>query len=203
MWKYLVLSLLCFLLFHLASCEEDEKVKLDWCYEDNCYDVLGLDQTVDHRMIKTRYKEFILRIQLSNNNKKNQSHPDRNPNQKQADREKYVKINRAYEILSDSRLRSEYDQYLRVRTLWIHQKSTSFSSLHNIIIKQHQKKKVLYRLTVLIVLQYKKWHYRNVRKGILDNPAVQRYLENKGFDLKNKFIYIHIYVYTMTLIFLN
>ncbi|ETO07499.1 hypothetical protein RFI_29893 [Reticulomyxa filosa] len=169
MWKGLVLSLLCFLLFHLASCEEDEKVKRNWCYEDNCYDV-GFGPNSRSSYYQNEIQEFILRIvifpfflfshdlnklktETFQQQQKNQKPSDRNPNQTQADREKYAKINRTYEILSDSRPRSEYDQYLRIRGSMDSPKDHLLfrpcitQSLNNI------KKKVLYGLAGLSIVE--------------------------------------------------
>jgi len=178
--QFLLLLLLCFaslISLHLVECNADhtesdhdtkddqknEKPKQEWCHDDNCYEILGLDQSVDHRTIKSRYNNLSLYY-----------HPDRNPNQTQADRDKYVKINRAYEILSDSKVRSEYDQYLRIRT------SMDSPKEHPVLVIA-----LLYGITVLIVLQYQKQHYRNVRKRILDEVSVQQFLERQyNIDLK-------------------
>jgi len=165
-WLSLALS---WLFLNLKVCEsasdkkEDDKIKQEWCHEDNCYETLGLEQSVDHRTIKSRYNNLSLVY-----------HPDKNPNQTETDRAKYVKINRAYEILSDSKLRSDYDQYLRIRT------SMDSPKEHPIFVLI-----LLYAVLVVIVLQYQKQHYRNVRKSVLDNPSVQQYFEKHyNIDLK-------------------
>jgi len=143
--------------------DENETVKQEWCHEENCYEILGLEQSVDHRAIKSRYNNLSLIY-----------HPDKNPNQTQAERDKYVKINRAYEILSDSKLRIDYDQYLRIRT------SMDSPKEHPIFVLG-----LLYAASVVIVLQYQKQHYRNVRKSVLDNTLVQQYFEKYyNIDLK-------------------
>jgi len=167
--KSVWLCLVFYLILQIAHCDENEDndakgdKKQEWCHNDNCYEILGLEQSVDHRTIKSRYNNLSLFY-----------HPDKNPNQTEADRDKYVKINRAYEILSDSTLRRDYDQYLRVRT------SMDSPKEHPIFVFS-----ILYALLVVIVLQYQKQHYRNVRKSVLDNLSVQQYFEQYyDIDLK-------------------
>lgn len=62
------------------------------------YEVLGIDKNASENDIKKAYRKLAM-----------QYHPDKN---KEADaEEKFKEINEAYEILSDSNKRSQYDQY--------------------------------------------------------------------------------------------
>lgn len=69
----------------------------------NLYDVLGFDESlnpedIQMRDIKKSYRGLSL-----------QYHPDKNPNQSNADKELFAQINNAYEILSDESKRAKYD----------------------------------------------------------------------------------------------
>merc|ERR1712174_185283 len=63
-------------------------LKEDWCGSYNCYEILDLTADVDFRDIKQRYNNLSLTL-----------HPDKNPNATDAEKERYVRINKAYEIL--------------------------------------------------------------------------------------------------------
>ena len=62
------------------------------------YNVLGVDRTASEQDIKRAYRKLA-----------RQYHPDKNPNNKQAE-EKFKEINEAYEVLGSSENRSKYDQ---------------------------------------------------------------------------------------------
>jgi curved DNA-binding protein len=66
-------------------------------YQDY-YKVLGVDRKATDKEIKRAYRKLAL-----------QYHPDRNPNNKQAE-EKFKQINEAYQVLSDPEKRARYDQ---------------------------------------------------------------------------------------------
>ena len=62
------------------------------------YKVLGVDRKAREEEIKRAYRKLALK-----------HHPDRNPNDKQAE-DKFKEINEAYQVLSDSEKRARYDQ---------------------------------------------------------------------------------------------
>ncbi len=63
------------------------------------YEVLGLSRSVTHEEIKKAYKKLAF-----------QYHPDRNPENTQAE-ERFKEINEAYQVLSDSEKRAQYDSF--------------------------------------------------------------------------------------------
>jgi curved DNA-binding protein len=62
------------------------------------YKILGVDRKAKEEEIKRAYRKLAL-----------QFHPDRNPDNKQAE-EKFKEINEAYQVLSDPQKRARYDQ---------------------------------------------------------------------------------------------
>ena len=64
------------------------------------YAILGLTKNSSHSEIKNQYRILA-----------KQYHPDRNPNSSE---EKMAKINKAYEVLSDEKLKSEYDKFCKL-----------------------------------------------------------------------------------------
>lgn len=65
----------------------------------NPYEVLGVDKTATDAEIKKAYHKLVMKY-----------HPDKNPNDKQAE-EKFKEVNNAFEILKDPQKRSAYDRY--------------------------------------------------------------------------------------------
>ncbi|MGB5326480.1 MAG: molecular chaperone DnaJ [Pseudomonadales bacterium] len=63
------------------------------------YDVLGVNSTAEASEIKKAYRRIAMKF-----------HPDRNPDDPKAD-EKFKEATEAYEVLSDTKKRSAYDQY--------------------------------------------------------------------------------------------
>ena len=63
------------------------------------YEVLGVSKSADEKEIKKAYRKLAM-----------QYHPDRNPDNKEAE-EKFKEINEAYEVLSDETKRRNYDQF--------------------------------------------------------------------------------------------
>ncbi|XP_023649546.1 dnaJ homolog subfamily C member 10-like isoform X2 [Paramormyrops kingsleyae] len=63
------------------------------------YKLLGLSKDASNRDIRQAFKKLALTM-----------HPDKNPND-QSSHEKFLKINRAYEVLKDEDLRKKYDKY--------------------------------------------------------------------------------------------
>ncbi|TFF94958.1 molecular chaperone DnaJ [Candidatus Thorarchaeota archaeon] len=67
--------------------------------EDDYYDILGVSRNATEAEIKKAYRRLAKK-----------HHPDRNPDDKSAE-ERLKKINEAYEVLSDSEKRANYDRY--------------------------------------------------------------------------------------------
>ena len=63
------------------------------------YDLLGVDRNVSEDEIKKTYRKLALKY-----------HPDRNPGDRQAE-EKFKEVSEAYQVLSDSQKRAQYDQF--------------------------------------------------------------------------------------------
>ncbi|KAJ9525422.1 hypothetical protein QJQ45_003178 [Haematococcus lacustris] len=74
------------------------------CYADSLYEVLGINQTASEREIKSAYRKKALKL-----------HPDVN---KAADAQKqFMEAKMAFETLSNSQKRAEYDRRLRMEDL--------------------------------------------------------------------------------------
>ncbi|MFD3157591.1 molecular chaperone DnaJ [Haloimpatiens sp. FM7330] len=63
------------------------------------YEVLGIEKGASDEEIKKAFRKAALKY-----------HPDRNPDDKEAE-EKFKEVNEAYQVLSDSQKRSQYDQF--------------------------------------------------------------------------------------------
>ena len=63
------------------------------------YDILGVSRTASLDEIKAAYRKLALKY-----------HPDRNPDNKEAE-EKFKEAANAYQVLSDEQKRRQYDQY--------------------------------------------------------------------------------------------
>ena len=63
------------------------------------YEVLGVDRGAGEEDLKKAYRRLAI-----------QSHPDRNPGDKQAE-ERFKELNEAYQVLSDPERRAQYDRY--------------------------------------------------------------------------------------------
>ena len=64
------------------------------------YKTLGVNRQATQEEIKTKFRKLALEY-----------HPDRN---KDASEEKMAQINKAYEILSDKKLKEEYDKFCKL-----------------------------------------------------------------------------------------
>ncbi|MBR4172496.1 MAG: molecular chaperone DnaJ [Kiritimatiellae bacterium] len=64
------------------------------------YEVLGVSKTASADEIKSAYRKLAMKW-----------HPDRNPDNKEEATKKFSEISEAYEILSDPKKRSQYDQF--------------------------------------------------------------------------------------------
>ncbi len=63
------------------------------------YDILGVEKNADESQIKSAYRKLAMKY-----------HPDRNPDDKVAE-EKFKEASEAYEVLSDTKKRQQYDQF--------------------------------------------------------------------------------------------
>jgi curved DNA-binding protein len=70
------------------------------------YKILGVERSASSEEIKRVYRKLAMKY-----------HPDRNPGDKAAE-DKFKEINEAYEVLSDSKKRSRYDQLGESYTRW-------------------------------------------------------------------------------------
>uniref|UniRef100_A0A7E4UQS8 J domain-containing protein n=1 Tax=Panagrellus redivivus TaxID=6233 RepID=A0A7E4UQS8_PANRE len=68
------------------------------------YTVLGVDKVAEDVEIKKAYRKLALKW-----------HPDKNPTDKEKAEQKFKQIAQAYEILSDSKRRAEYDNRIALR----------------------------------------------------------------------------------------
>ena len=66
----------------------------------NYYLILGLTNDSSHAEIKNQYRKLA-----------KQYHPDRN---KDSSEERMAEINKAYEVLSDKKLKTEYDKFCKL-----------------------------------------------------------------------------------------
>jgi len=66
------------------------------------YDILGITQDADTKQIRKAY----LKKSLAH-------HPDKNPSDPEGAKLKFVNVGRAYEVLSDTKMKSAYDKDLR------------------------------------------------------------------------------------------
>ncbi|HRV98192.1 MAG TPA: J domain-containing protein, partial [Aminobacteriaceae bacterium] len=66
---------------------------------DDLYQILGVPRDASAADIKKAYRQLVRKY-----------HPDANPGNKDAE-ERFKKINMAYEVLSDSQKRTQYDQF--------------------------------------------------------------------------------------------
>ncbi|XP_043931188.1 dnaJ homolog subfamily C member 10 isoform X2 [Protopterus annectens] len=69
------------------------------CTDEDYYKLLGVKREASNREIRQAFKKLALTM-----------HPDKNQNDPDA-HEKFLKINRAYEVLKDEELRKKYDKY--------------------------------------------------------------------------------------------
>jgi molecular chaperone DnaJ len=82
---------------------KDDKEFLNAARNDelpNYYEVLGVPRDATHEEIKKKFRELAKK-----------THPDKT---KEDSEEEMVKLNKAYEVLSDEELRRKYDRYLKV-----------------------------------------------------------------------------------------
>lgn len=81
------------------------------------YDILGLDKNADQSSIRKAYLKLSLKY-----------HPDKNPNNLEEAKNKFVEVGEAYEVLSDPVKRSKYDEELKYGTQ--HFSSQSYERPH-------------------------------------------------------------------------
>ena len=67
---------------------------------ENLYDILGVKKSASNEEIKKAYKKLAMKW-----------HPDRNPSNPELATQKFKKITGAYNILSDSKKKSNYDNF--------------------------------------------------------------------------------------------
>jgi len=165
-----LLALLCCLSLSVLGQDEQQRgrdkyavLKEEWCGSQNCYEVLEVSPSAEFRDIKLRYNNLSLTL-----------HPDKNPDQSDADKARYVLINKAYEILSSKR--RDYDDYLRIR------RSMDSPVESPIVVLL-----ALYLLIGYVVLYYQRQQQKECKKAILSHANVIRYYwETKNIDLTGK-----------------
>lgn len=70
--------------------------------EEDYYEILGVSPTADAKTIRKAYLKLSL-----------QTHPDKNPEQPEQAQQQFVRIGRAYKVLSDTKQRADYDRRRR------------------------------------------------------------------------------------------
>uniref|UniRef100_A0A674NY36 DnaJ homolog subfamily C member 10 n=1 Tax=Takifugu rubripes TaxID=31033 RepID=A0A674NY36_TAKRU len=70
-----------------------------WAESQDYYELLGVSKEANTREIRQAFKKLALTM-----------HPDKNPNDPEA-HDRFLKVNRAYEVLKDEDLRKKYDKY--------------------------------------------------------------------------------------------
>lgn len=68
---------------------------MDFDPQKNYYDILGIDESASESDIKTAFRKLAMK-----------HHPD-----KGGDAEQFKKINEAYQVLSDSQKKTQYDSF--------------------------------------------------------------------------------------------
>ncbi|XP_063070511.1 dnaJ homolog subfamily C member 10 [Engraulis encrasicolus] len=86
-WKRILVSCIALCLIAIAYCDEDY------------YKLLDVSREATTREIRQAFKKLALKM-----------HPDKNPHDATA-HDKFLKINRAYEVLKDEDMRKKYDKY--------------------------------------------------------------------------------------------
>jgi len=154
--SFLIL-LCCLIVVALSEESKFDAFKETWCGDENCYAVLDILPASDFKEIKSRYNNISLEL-----------HPDKNPNATEAQKEKYLKVTRAYEILSNSERRRKYDEFLLLKA------SIDSPREHIITVLI-----ILFLCIAGVVYYYKTQQYNNIRNSILQNPSIVRYLYEK------------------------
>ena len=67
--------------------------------KDDYYNILGVDRDADGDVLKKSYRKLAMKF-----------HPDRNPDDKEAER-KFKELNEAYDVLKDDQRRAAYDRF--------------------------------------------------------------------------------------------
>ncbi len=67
--------------------------------KDDYYNILGVDRDADSDVLKKSYRKLAMKF-----------HPDRNPDDKEAER-KFKELNEAYDVLKDDQKRAAYDRF--------------------------------------------------------------------------------------------
>jgi curved DNA-binding protein CbpA len=144
-----------------------------YCGIYNCYDLLNVTSDASLPEIRKAFRE-----------KAKSLHPDKN-----ADRdttEKFIAVNRAYEVLKDESLRAAYDEYLRnpeAGEMYHYYKyyGAKYSPQTNPFMV------VFWFLTGFSLLQFAARHsmYHNAMKYIENTPQFRARLENLYWEAKN------------------
>ncbi|KAJ7345566.1 hypothetical protein JRQ81_001516 [Phrynocephalus forsythii] len=87
------------------------------CPDQDFYGLLGISKEATSREIRQAFKKLALKL-----------HPDKNQNDPDA-HDKFLKVNRAYEVLKDEDLRKKYDKYGE-KGLEDHQEGGRYESWH-------------------------------------------------------------------------
>ncbi|PIK44936.1 putative dnaJ-like subfamily C member 10 [Apostichopus japonicus] len=89
-FRLILVSLLCLMIAVVLSTVNSS---------EDFYELLGIERDATTKDIRRAFKKIAL-----------SEHPDKNPDDPKA-HEKFVKINRAYEVLKDDDLRKKYDRF--------------------------------------------------------------------------------------------
>jgi len=152
------LALLQALLVRLAAAQGAGEL---YCGNANCYGLLGLDRDASAAEIKKSYRKLALKW-----------HPDKNKSPEAP--EKFRKISRAHEVLSDEKLRPAYDYFLDHPE----DKYTHYYQYYHAVYAPKTPIWAVVSGTLLFMsmLQYINWQWRytSMKRAVCYQPSFKR-----------------------------
>jgi DnaJ family protein C protein 25 len=150
-----------------APQEESRKEKAEkyvYCESDNCYDLLGVKKDAGGLTIKRAYRRLAT-----------EWHPDRNPDPRAKDL--FQKFANAYEVLSNSEMRKNYD-YLLDHPMEFPMHYLRYGGANKYAPKTDAKMVIILTLIVVAVLHhyFLKMQHDDIVKKVTRHPDMQRRL---------------------------